>query len=200
MFFLHTVGLPSGGILSLPKMFLDPRRPEIITEQSRWVLRLRLSSAISTWWTCQLSIWKREKCTGWNHSNLAYTLYPQWRESDTVCTRIVDPHWVVHQLQSVCGESERNLHCPLRTGVHLLGESLFWEEYNNISAKLLLHRNYTLYFHRKACICFVLIYCIFTHFPFSILYDVYVVMFVHQGASWVIIYFQSWLHFHDSTV
>lgn len=31
------VGLPSGGILSLPKMFLDPRRPEIISEQSRWV-------------------------------------------------------------------------------------------------------------------------------------------------------------------
>uniref|UniRef100_H3D366 ER membrane protein complex subunit 1 n=1 Tax=Tetraodon nigroviridis TaxID=99883 RepID=H3D366_TETNG len=29
------IGLPSGGILSLPKMFLDPRRPEIITEQSR---------------------------------------------------------------------------------------------------------------------------------------------------------------------
>ncbi|XP_034029042.1 ER membrane protein complex subunit 1 isoform X2 [Thalassophryne amazonica] len=29
------VGLPSGGILSLPKMFLDPRRPEIISEQSR---------------------------------------------------------------------------------------------------------------------------------------------------------------------
>lgn len=31
------VGLPSGGILSLPKMFLDPRRPEIVTEQSRSV-------------------------------------------------------------------------------------------------------------------------------------------------------------------
>ncbi|XP_029689875.1 ER membrane protein complex subunit 1 isoform X1 [Takifugu rubripes] len=29
------IGLQSGGILSLPKMFLDPRRPEIITEQSR---------------------------------------------------------------------------------------------------------------------------------------------------------------------
>uniref|UniRef100_A0A8C4ZP15 ER membrane protein complex subunit 1 n=1 Tax=Gadus morhua TaxID=8049 RepID=A0A8C4ZP15_GADMO len=29
------VGLPSGAILSLPKMFLDPRRPEIPTEQSR---------------------------------------------------------------------------------------------------------------------------------------------------------------------
>nr|XP_061802495.1 ER membrane protein complex subunit 1-like [Nerophis lumbriciformis] len=29
------IGLPSGGILSLPKMFLDPRRPEIISEQSR---------------------------------------------------------------------------------------------------------------------------------------------------------------------
>lgn len=29
------VGLPSGGILSLPKMFLDPRRPEIVSEQSR---------------------------------------------------------------------------------------------------------------------------------------------------------------------
>ncbi|CAL8319167.1 unnamed protein product [Merluccius merluccius] len=29
------VGLPSGAILSLPKMFLDPRRPEIVTEQSR---------------------------------------------------------------------------------------------------------------------------------------------------------------------
>ncbi|XP_056279618.1 ER membrane protein complex subunit 1 [Pseudoliparis swirei] len=29
------IGLPSGGILSLPKMFLDPRRPEIMTEQSR---------------------------------------------------------------------------------------------------------------------------------------------------------------------
>uniref|UniRef100_A0A8C6PYD2 ER membrane protein complex subunit 1 n=1 Tax=Nothobranchius furzeri TaxID=105023 RepID=A0A8C6PYD2_NOTFU len=29
------VGLPSGGILSLPKMFLDPRRPEVISEQSR---------------------------------------------------------------------------------------------------------------------------------------------------------------------
>uniref|UniRef100_A0A8C9Y785 ER membrane protein complex subunit 1 n=1 Tax=Sander lucioperca TaxID=283035 RepID=A0A8C9Y785_SANLU len=32
------IGLPSGGILSLPKMFLDPRRPEIVTEQSRCVL------------------------------------------------------------------------------------------------------------------------------------------------------------------
>ncbi|KAJ3587022.1 hypothetical protein NHX12_013413 [Muraenolepis orangiensis] len=29
------VGLPSGAIMSLPKMFLDPRRPEIVTEQSR---------------------------------------------------------------------------------------------------------------------------------------------------------------------
>ncbi|XP_068453372.1 ER membrane protein complex subunit 1 [Clinocottus analis] len=29
------IGLPSGGILSLPKMFLDPRRPEMMTEQSR---------------------------------------------------------------------------------------------------------------------------------------------------------------------
>uniref|UniRef100_A0A667XRI7 ER membrane protein complex subunit 1 n=1 Tax=Myripristis murdjan TaxID=586833 RepID=A0A667XRI7_9TELE len=29
------VGLPSGAILSLPKMFLDPRRPEIVSEQSR---------------------------------------------------------------------------------------------------------------------------------------------------------------------
>lgn len=29
------VGLPSGAIMSLPKMFLDPRRPEIPTEQSR---------------------------------------------------------------------------------------------------------------------------------------------------------------------
>ncbi|XP_068601066.1 ER membrane protein complex subunit 1 [Brachionichthys hirsutus] len=29
------IGLQSGGILSLPKMFLDPRRPEIISEQSR---------------------------------------------------------------------------------------------------------------------------------------------------------------------
>ncbi|XP_036388913.1 ER membrane protein complex subunit 1 isoform X2 [Megalops cyprinoides] len=29
------VGLPSGAILSLPKMFLDPRRPEILSEQSR---------------------------------------------------------------------------------------------------------------------------------------------------------------------
>ncbi|KAK5863339.1 hypothetical protein PBY51_000377 [Eleginops maclovinus] len=29
------IGLPSGGILSLPKMFLDPRRPEKVTEQSR---------------------------------------------------------------------------------------------------------------------------------------------------------------------
>lgn len=37
--FFVTVGLPSGGILSLPKMFLDPRRPEIVTEQSRWVLQ-----------------------------------------------------------------------------------------------------------------------------------------------------------------
>lgn len=36
--FFVTVGLPSGGILSLPKMFLDPRRPEIVSEQSRWVL------------------------------------------------------------------------------------------------------------------------------------------------------------------
>lgn len=53
------------------------------------------------------------------------TLYPQRRESDTVCTRIVDPHRVVHQLQSVCVKSERNLHCPLWTGVHLLGESRF---------------------------------------------------------------------------
>ncbi|XP_043942998.1 ER membrane protein complex subunit 1 [Protopterus annectens] len=29
------VGLPSGAVLSLPKMFLDPRRPEIPSEQSR---------------------------------------------------------------------------------------------------------------------------------------------------------------------
>ncbi|TRY87079.1 hypothetical protein DNTS_009164 [Danionella cerebrum] len=29
------VGLPSGNILSLPKMFLDPRRPEMVSEQSR---------------------------------------------------------------------------------------------------------------------------------------------------------------------
>ncbi|XP_016138578.1 ER membrane protein complex subunit 1-like [Sinocyclocheilus grahami] len=29
------VGLPSGNILSLPKMFLDPRRPELVSEQSR---------------------------------------------------------------------------------------------------------------------------------------------------------------------
>ncbi|XP_035502165.2 ER membrane protein complex subunit 1 isoform X1 [Scophthalmus maximus] len=29
------IGLPSGGILSLPKMFLDPRRPEIASEQIR---------------------------------------------------------------------------------------------------------------------------------------------------------------------
>ncbi|XP_019944740.2 ER membrane protein complex subunit 1 [Paralichthys olivaceus] len=29
------IGLPSGGILSLPKMFLDPRRPEIVSEQIR---------------------------------------------------------------------------------------------------------------------------------------------------------------------
>uniref|UniRef100_W5MAJ0 ER membrane protein complex subunit 1 n=1 Tax=Lepisosteus oculatus TaxID=7918 RepID=W5MAJ0_LEPOC len=29
------VGLPSGAILSLPKMFLDPRRPEVPSEQSR---------------------------------------------------------------------------------------------------------------------------------------------------------------------
>lgn len=36
--FFFIVGLPSGGILSLPKMFLDPRRPEIVTEQSRSVL------------------------------------------------------------------------------------------------------------------------------------------------------------------
>ncbi len=38
--FFVTVGLPSGGILSLPKMFLDPRRPEIVSEQSRWVVQL----------------------------------------------------------------------------------------------------------------------------------------------------------------
>lgn len=38
----HTVGLPSGGILSLPKMFLDPRRPQVITEQTRWVLLSRV--------------------------------------------------------------------------------------------------------------------------------------------------------------
>ncbi|XP_066528147.1 ER membrane protein complex subunit 1 [Hoplias malabaricus] len=29
------VGLPSGAIMSLPKMFLDPRRPEVVSEQSR---------------------------------------------------------------------------------------------------------------------------------------------------------------------
>ncbi|KTF77818.1 hypothetical protein cypCar_00017491 [Cyprinus carpio] len=29
------VGLPSGNILSLPKLFLDPRRPEVVSEQSR---------------------------------------------------------------------------------------------------------------------------------------------------------------------
>uniref|UniRef100_A0A8C2WJX7 ER membrane protein complex subunit 1 n=1 Tax=Cyclopterus lumpus TaxID=8103 RepID=A0A8C2WJX7_CYCLU len=33
------IGLPSGGILSLPKMFLDPRRPEIMSEQSRCVFQ-----------------------------------------------------------------------------------------------------------------------------------------------------------------
>lgn len=32
---LCAVGLPSGAILSLPKALLDPRRPEIPTEQSR---------------------------------------------------------------------------------------------------------------------------------------------------------------------
>uniref|UniRef100_A0A3Q3WT33 ER membrane protein complex subunit 1 n=1 Tax=Mola mola TaxID=94237 RepID=A0A3Q3WT33_MOLML len=31
------IGLPSGGILSLPKMFLDPRRPEIISEQKNLI-------------------------------------------------------------------------------------------------------------------------------------------------------------------
>uniref|UniRef100_A0A8C6PXN5 ER membrane protein complex subunit 1 n=1 Tax=Nothobranchius furzeri TaxID=105023 RepID=A0A8C6PXN5_NOTFU len=40
------VGLPSGGILSLPKMFLDPRRPEVISEQSRSVTSGLRSSRI----------------------------------------------------------------------------------------------------------------------------------------------------------
>uniref|UniRef100_A0A8C6PXP7 ER membrane protein complex subunit 1 n=1 Tax=Nothobranchius furzeri TaxID=105023 RepID=A0A8C6PXP7_NOTFU len=31
------VGLPSGGILSLPKMFLDPRRPEVISEEENLI-------------------------------------------------------------------------------------------------------------------------------------------------------------------
>uniref|UniRef100_A0A4W5P6Z7 ER membrane protein complex subunit 1 n=1 Tax=Hucho hucho TaxID=62062 RepID=A0A4W5P6Z7_9TELE len=31
----NSMGLPSGAILSLPKMFLDPRRPEVVTEHSR---------------------------------------------------------------------------------------------------------------------------------------------------------------------
>ncbi len=34
-YFYFIVGLPSGNILSLPKMFLDPRRPEMVSEQSR---------------------------------------------------------------------------------------------------------------------------------------------------------------------
>uniref|UniRef100_A0A4W5PAM8 ER membrane protein complex subunit 1 n=1 Tax=Hucho hucho TaxID=62062 RepID=A0A4W5PAM8_9TELE len=34
-YFFLKVGLPSGAILSLPKMFLDPRRPEVVTEHSR---------------------------------------------------------------------------------------------------------------------------------------------------------------------
>uniref|UniRef100_A0A673KP75 E3 ubiquitin-protein ligase UBR4 n=1 Tax=Sinocyclocheilus rhinocerous TaxID=307959 RepID=A0A673KP75_9TELE len=32
-YFYFIVGLPSGNILSLPKMFLDPRRPELVSEQ-----------------------------------------------------------------------------------------------------------------------------------------------------------------------
>uniref|UniRef100_A0A8C7E2D5 ER membrane protein complex subunit 1 n=1 Tax=Naja naja TaxID=35670 RepID=A0A8C7E2D5_NAJNA len=35
IFLLGTVGLPSGAILSLPKALLDPRRPEVPTEQTR---------------------------------------------------------------------------------------------------------------------------------------------------------------------
>lgn len=93
-------------------------------------------------------IQKTEKCVLQAEITKSWHLhfFPQWRESDTVCTRVVDPHWVVHQLQSVCVESERHLHCSLWTGVHLLGESIFGEECNNISAKLWLHRNYTVFF------------------------------------------------------
>ncbi|XP_060541269.1 LOW QUALITY PROTEIN: ER membrane protein complex subunit 1 [Pantherophis guttatus] len=35
IFLLGTVGLPSGAILSLPKALMDPRRPEVPTEQTR---------------------------------------------------------------------------------------------------------------------------------------------------------------------
>lgn len=42
--FPFSVGLPSGGILSLPKMFLDPRRPEIISEHTRYILYSHLVS------------------------------------------------------------------------------------------------------------------------------------------------------------
>lgn len=55
--FPHTVGLQSGGILSLPKMFLDPRRPEIITEHSRWVLLSRLIKDIFYEHIVQVGIW-----------------------------------------------------------------------------------------------------------------------------------------------
>lgn len=61
--FLNTVGLPSGGILSLPKMFLDPRRPEIITEQSRWVF-----------WSSLISTWSTSTCYLKKQKNVYYTM------------------------------------------------------------------------------------------------------------------------------
>lgn len=67
--FPHTVGLQSGGILSLPKMFLDPRRPEIITEQSRWVLLSRLIKDVFYEHIVQVGIWKTDVFNvGWNDS------------------------------------------------------------------------------------------------------------------------------------
>lgn len=109
------------------------------------------------------------------------TLYTQWRESDTVCTRIVDPHRVVHQLQSVCVKSERNLHCPLWAGVHLLGESLF--------PKLPTKKNvsWLVYFIRRHVFSFVLTLFMSwhsTHFFLSMLMDVCVTMWACLSTRW----------------
>lgn len=111
--FFVTVGLPSGGILSLPKMFLDPRRPEIVSEQSRWVL----SFSVRFYWNLSVTFISLSVF-------LTCALDFQWREPYTLRTRVADPYRVVHQLQSDCVKSARNIHCPLWTGVDLPGESL----------------------------------------------------------------------------
>ena len=49
--------------------------------------------------------------------------YLQWREPDSIRTRVADPYRVVHQLQSDCIKSARNIHCTLWAWVNLSGET-----------------------------------------------------------------------------